>query len=615
MPRRDARADRVRVAERRPRDRHRRGRARLGVGLSSFVSIGNKADLSGNDFLQYWEHDPDTERGAALPGVVRQPAPVRRVARRVGPPSRSSPSRAAARPPGARATASHTGALLAASDVTVDALFEQAGVIRTDTLAELFDVAALLASPAAAARRPGGDRHQRRRPGHRLRRRLRGRGRRRSPSPRRRCARRLAARPAGGGVGANPVDMIATASAEDYSRHARSGRRFRRVRRDHRDLRPAARHRRPRRGAGHPRASAEHERCVLAAVFMAAEGPPAELSDDGLSVPGYQFPEEAARALGHAARYGAWRARPAGAALTADPEAVAAGRRDRRGLAARRGLDDAGGGRRAARPPRHRPGPGARRAQRQRRRGRRRELGWPVALKAVAPGLVHKRDAGAVATSLRTPAELRRAAEAMRASVTAAGYEAHGFMVQPMIPDGVELIVGMVEDASFGPVVACGAGGTNTELLKDVAVRITPVTDRDAAEMLRALKLYPLLTGYRGSAPCDIAAVETLLLRVSAHGRRPPRDRRAGLQPGDRPPRRGHRRRRPRAAPRTRAPARCPRWTLSARWSGAGSAPPRCARRASRARRRLGLQNHPGGDPPGLDVRDRLVDVVQRTCL
>ena len=68
----------------------------------------------------------------------------------------------------------------------------------------------------------------------------------------------------------------------------------------------------------------------------------------------------------------------------------------------------------------------------------------------------------------------------MRASVTAAGYEVRGFMVQPMISDGVELIVGMVQDASFGPVVACGAGGTNTELIGDVSVRITPVTDRDA---------------------------------------------------------------------------------------------------------------------------------------
>jgi acyl-CoA synthetase (NDP forming) len=80
----------------------------------------------------------------------------------------------------------------------------------------------------------------------------------------------------------------------------------------------------------------------------------------------------------------------------------------------------------------------------------------------------------------------------------------------------VELLMGIVQDASFGPVVACGAGGTNTELFKDVAVRITPVTDRDAAEMVRGLQLYPLLAGYRGSTPCDIAAVENMLMRIGA---------------------------------------------------------------------------------------------------
>jgi acyl-CoA synthetase (NDP forming) len=145
-----------------------------------------------------------------------------------------------------------------------------------------------------------------------------------------------------------------------------------------------------------------------------------------------------------------------------------------------------------------------------------RDLGWPVALKVVARGLLHKRDVGTVATSLRTAADVRRAAKAVQASVTAAGYELDGFLVQRMIPDGVELLLGMVQDASFGPVVACGAGGTNTELFKEVAVRITPVTDRDAAEMVRGLQFYPLLTGYRGSRPCNIAAVENMLMRIGA---------------------------------------------------------------------------------------------------
>ncbi len=88
--------------------------------------------------------------------------------------------------------------------------------------------------------------------------------------------------------------------------------------------------------------------------------------------------------------------------------------------------------------------------------------------------------------------------------------------MQPMAPTGPELIVGVVNDRSFGPVLACGAGGTTAEVIKDVAVRITPVTDLDAHEMLRSLKTFPLLDGYRGAPHCDVAAIEDVLLRVSA---------------------------------------------------------------------------------------------------
>jgi acyl-CoA synthetase (NDP forming) len=85
-----------------------------------------------------------------------------------------------------------------------------------------------------------------------------------------------------------------------------------------------------------------------------------------------------------------------------------------------------------------------------------------------------------------------------------------------MVGGGVEMLVGVVHDASFGPVLACGAGGTAAELLKDVAVRITPLTDLDAAEMVRSLATFPLLEGYRGAPKADVAALEDLLLRVSA---------------------------------------------------------------------------------------------------
>jgi acetate---CoA ligase (ADP-forming) len=490
--------------------------ARLGIGISSFVSVGNKADLSSNDFLQYWEQDPATDVALLYLESFGNPRKFARVARRFNqtkPVVAVKSGRSAA---GQRGTASHTGALLAASDVTVDALFEQAGVIRTDSLAEMFDVAAFLSKQPV----PTGDRvaivTNAGGPGIVCADACQAAGV-QVPETSARLAGLLAAHLPEAASVANPIDMIATASADDYAGViegvAESGE-FDAILTIFvtalvtaaRDVAEATR-----------RTAAAHLGCAIAAVFMTAEGPPEELSADGVSVPGYRFPEEAARAVAHAARHGTWRARPPGDALTADPETVAAG-------AALIGAELAGG-------------PGWMRpeavdqllslhgiAQAPARIVRSasaaataaRELGWPVALKAVAPGLVHKRDAGAVATSVRTPSELQRAARAIKASVTAAGFDVRGFMVQPMIAGGIELIIGMVQDASFGPVMACGAGGTHTELLKDVSVRITPVTDRDAAEMLRTLELYPVLTGYRGAAPCDVGAVENLLQRVSA---------------------------------------------------------------------------------------------------
>jgi len=389
-------------------------------------------------------------------------------------------------------------------------------VIRTDTLAEMFDVASFLSKQPV----PAGDRvaivTNAGGPGIVCADACQSAGV-QVPEPSPELARRLAARLPPAASVANPIDMIATATAQDYAftieALAESGE-FDAILTifvpplvtEACAVAESIRH-----------AAAAHTSCAMAAVFMTAERPPEQLSAGGLAVPGYQFPEEAARAVAHAARYGAWRGRPTGAALTAPPETVAAGAAlISAELAHRPGwMDpDAVGELLALHGVAQAPARVVHSVSAGVAAGR--ELGWPVALKAVAPDLVHKRGAGAVATSLHSPAELRRAAKAMRASVAAAGFQLSGFLVQPMIADGVELLVGMVQDANFGPVIACGAGGTNTELLKDVAVRITPVTDRDAAEMIRALKLYPVLTGYRGSEACDVAAVETLLLRVSA---------------------------------------------------------------------------------------------------
>jgi acyl-CoA synthetase (NDP forming) len=417
---------------------------------------------------------------------------------------------------GARATSSHTGALLSASDVTVDALFEQAGVIRTDTLHELFSVGALLAVQPV----PRGD--------------------------------RIAIVTNAGGPGIlaadacqaagvqvpelpadvqealaeflpvaaslrNPVDMVATASADDYRRALRTLLESRAcdailaiflpaLVTDAADVATTVRE----------VAESEHE-VPIAAVFMTSDELPSELHSDGVRVPGYEFPEDAARAVALAARYGRWRSRPEGtvSALTGTyPERAAAiiSRELATGAgwlssAAVAGLLECYGlpliATGVVADAKHAVAAAA-------------ELGVPVALKASAPGLVHKSDAGGVRLGLKGAKSVRAAAAEIEASLNRAGERLEGLIVQPMAPAGVELIVGVVNDRSFGPVLACGAGGTTAELIKDVAVRITPLADTDASEMLRSLRTFPLLDGYRGTPPCDLHAIEDVLLRVSA---------------------------------------------------------------------------------------------------
>jgi acetyl coenzyme A synthetase (ADP forming)-like protein len=489
---------------------------RLGLGLSSFVSVGNKADLSGNDLLRYWEQDPGTDMALLYLESFGNPRKFARIAPRF---ARRKPllavksGRSAA---GARATSSHTGALLSASDVTVDALFDQAGVIRADTLHELFGVAALLSAQPV----PRGDRvaivTNAGGPGIMCADACQSAGVDVPDLPAELQATLRRDLPAGASA-ANPIDMIATASAEDYGSTLRTL-----IAADACDailaifvpplVTAASDVARALRGVAE-----DAPGIPIAAVFMTSEGPPAELRGERAQVPGYAFPEEAARAVALAAKHGRWRARPeqprveiagtrpaeAAAILSEElargadwlaPERVTA-LLDCYGLPliATRVVADADEAAAVAA-----------------------ELGGPVALKASAPGLVHKTDAGAVRLGLAGREQVRAAGAEIEAAVSGAGAVLEGLVVQPMAPSGVELIVGVVNDHSFGPVIACGAGGTSAELIKDVAVRITPLSRLDAGEMVRSLKSFPLLDGYRVAPHCDVAAVEDALLRLAA---------------------------------------------------------------------------------------------------
>jgi len=495
---------------------------RLGLGLSSFISIGNKADLSGNDFLQYWESDPATSVIALYLESVGNPRKFSRIARRVG---RSKPiiavksGRSAA---GARASLSHTGARISSSDVTVDALFHQAGVVRTDTMSEFFDVASLLANQplppgrGVAILTNGGG------PGILAADACEADGLVVPPIPE--AARRALAEclPPMATLD-NPVDTM-DASPEAYGRALRILAACEEI---HAVIvlfvPPLGSSSEAVAAAIHDAVATLERKIPVLTVFMSAEGGPAALRSDAVRVPAFTFPEEAARALAHAAKYAEWRRSPEGSVPTLDDlhDDEAAGVLAR----ALAQTESSAGRSRWLRPDEvaqlldcygirvadwrlvSTPAEAGAAAD---------ELGGPVALKAVATGVVRKRDANAVALGLQGADEVTRAAEAMTRDLVAAGHPVERFLVQRMVPSGVEMLVGVVHDRLFGPVIACGAGDSEMELLKDVAVRITPLTDRDADEMLRSLAMYPLLEGYRNASRADVAALEAVLLRVSA---------------------------------------------------------------------------------------------------
>ena len=146
------------------------------------------------------------------------------------------------------------------------------------------------------------------------------------------------------------------------------------------------------------------------------------------------------------------------------------------------------------------------------------QLGFPVALKIASPDVVHKSDAGGVKLGLKTPKQVGKAYDDILGAIRKKYPEARiqGVSVQKMARPGVEVIIGMFKDAQFGPVLMFGLGGILVEILKDVSFRIVPLTQRDAREMIKEIKGYPLLEGYRGQEPVDVANLEELILMVSS---------------------------------------------------------------------------------------------------
>jgi acetyl coenzyme A synthetase (ADP forming)-like protein len=488
--------------------------AKRGLGLSTFVSVGNKADVSSNDLLQYWETDDAAGVILLYLESFGNPRRFARIARRV---SRSKPIvavKAGRKTAGSRAAGSHTAAL-AANEVAVEALFRQTGVIRAETLDEMFDIAAALESqPLMRGRRvaivtnAGG--------------------------PAILCAdaceagglvipeldenTRNALRaflPASASV-TNPVDMIASASPEHYQRTLETV-----LRSDEIDALVVIHIAVDRTSAG-PIVAAIREAIRLnrrsgatgkpvLACLMSAEAPtPIEV--DGGNIPVYEFPESAGRALAKAGAYGAWLQEEPGVVPGFDDIQTEVARRIiREALAARgdswlsaeecRRLLDAYGIPQAR-------GEFARTIHEAVAVAER--IGFPVAMKLASDRVIHKTEVGGVRLRIQNAEEVREAFDQVRKADPAAGV-----WMQEMLTGGAEVMIGVAEDRLFGPLIGFGLGGIHVEVLADVCFRITPITSKDARDMVRGIRGFKLLAGYRGHPPADLEAIEDTLLRVS----------------------------------------------------------------------------------------------------
>ena len=488
-----------------------------GVGLSLFVSTGNKADVSGNDLLAYLERDDRTSVVALYLESFGNARRFARVAARVG---RSKPivvvksGRSAA---GSRAGTSHTAAA-ATPDVAVDALFEQAGVLRADDLPEMFDIALVLAT----APRPRGSRvvviGNSGGPGVLAADACEQAGLSVLPlaAPTRAALRALL--PPAAAVD-NPVDLLATATPQDYERAVAL------VLADPDVDAVVAIYTPLTRGSEGVYAAALRS-CAgaasgtpLLACFPGVPQPPAELRDETgrLISPCFEFPERAARALGKVVAHARWHARPF------EGQPVPAGTdRTRARSVVEAALEQTGGGgwldpEVAADVLRaygidclaSRLVTGADEAA-----DAALELGLPVALKASGPGLVHKSDVGGVRLDLATADAVRGAFEQMQDRL---GPVMTAALVQPMAhrTDRVELAAGVVVDDTVGPLVLVGAGGIYTDVLADRALRLLPLTVERAREQVLSLRCAPMLTGARGRPAADLAAVADTLVRLA----------------------------------------------------------------------------------------------------
>ena len=501
------------------------------LGISSFVSTGNKADVSGNDLLQYWEADDATEVILLYLESFGNPRRFARIARRVARRKPIVAVKAGRTTAGAKAASSHTAAL-ASSDRAADALFAQTGIIRVNTLHEFFAVARLLASqPVPVGKRVGiltnaggpailavdaaeaaglqvptlSDAIQ---------------------------ARLRAILPPAASVN-NPVDLIASSTPEQY-------RACLEILYDEPELdallvifipplvTPSAE---VAQVISEVVSQREPQTKPVLTVFLDSEAKLHAIQAGKRTIPVYNFPESAITALSAAVRYGSWRAEAPGKLVPIELDRAA--------------LDDVlqnnGAGWLAPaavyqllRAAQIEPLPlatahSAAEAQIFAEKWAE-QLARPVSLKIAEPPVLHKTDVDGVLLNV-PPHEAAAAYQRLAAQLAAHNITLQAAHVMPMAQPGVEVLAGITTDPVFGPLVAFGSGGVLVELLDDVVFRVLPLTDRDVKTMIQETRAARLLKGYRGAPPADVAALEQLLLKLGALAEAVPRIAEIDLNP------------------------------------------------------------------------------------
>jgi acyl-CoA synthetase (NDP forming)/GNAT superfamily N-acetyltransferase len=487
--------------------------SRLGIGISSFASVGNKLDVSSNDMLMWWERDPGTRLAVLYIESFGNPRKFARTARRVGatmPVLAVEAGRSAA---GQRAATSHTAAV-ATPLVNREALFQQAGVITTPGFGDLVETTALLATQPVPAGRTvaivsnvggagvlaadactdlGLTVHH----------------------PHGLTSRRLRTLVPDGGAVGGPVDTTAAISGDSFRQCLELLAADDEVDALIALVLPT--------GATGDLVAAIQQANVAAPIAAVVLNQPESvrliprLGTEGSAgkVPAFGYPEAAAAAMARAARYGIWRKEPRGQVPSFRDIQADEARAVVRGFC----HDTRGGG---WMPPDKTaellrcygiPLAGLTPVGSEDEAVRAFEAAeGPVVLKADVPGMVHKTDAGAVLLDLRTEADVRAAYGKL---MDRFGGRQRRVLVQPMIAGGIEVIIGVADDHMFGPLVVFGLGGVATEVLADHAARLTPLTDVDADKLIGSIRSAPLLTGHRGSPAADLRALRDLLLRVS----------------------------------------------------------------------------------------------------